>query len=86
MPQGVRGPFYSLRIVESQRESFWPQGVSPWGVVIITLEKGGGDMDCQVERVTVERKLWQWLKDMVDDRDVEGVHQVLDVMEKVSAL
>lgn len=43
-------------------------------------------MDCQVERVTVERKLWQWLKDMVDDRDVEGVRQVLDVMEKVSAL
>lgn len=58
----------------------------PWGAVIITLEKGGGDMDCQVERVTVERKLWQWLKDMVDDRDVEGVRQVLDVMEKVSAL
>lgn len=86
MPLGVRGPFYSLRIVESQRESFWPQGVAPWGAVIITLEKGGGDMDCQVERVTVERKLWQWLKDMVDDRDVEGVRQVLDVMEKVSAL
>lgn len=43
-------------------------------------------MDCQVERITVERLLWRWLKDMVDDRDVEGVRQVLDVMEKVSAL
>ena len=43
-------------------------------------------MDCQMERITVERLLWRWLKDMVDDRDVEGVRQVLDVMEKVSAL
>ena len=63
-----------------------PQGVAPWGAVIITLEQGGGDMDCQVERVTVERKLWQWLKDMVDDRDAVGVRQVLDVLERVSVL
>ena len=86
MPLGVRGPFYSLRIVESQRESFWPQFVAPWVAVIITLENGGGYMYCHVERVTVELKLWQWLKDMVDDRDVEGVRQVLDVLERVSAL
>ena len=86
MPLGVRGPFYSFGFVYSLRYFLRPQGVAPWGAVIITLEKGGGDMDCQVERVTVERKLWQWLKDMVDDRDVEGVRQVLDVMEKVSAL
>lgn len=86
MPLGVRGPFYSFGIVESQRESFWPQGVAPWGAVIITLEKGGGDMDCQVERITVERLLWRWLKDMVDDRDAVGVRQVLDVLERVSVL
>lgn len=43
-------------------------------------------MDCQVERITVERLLWRWLKDMVDDRDAVGVRQVLDVLERVSAL
>ena len=43
-------------------------------------------MDCEVERVTVERALWRWLKDMVDDRDVVGVRKVLDVLERVTAL
>lgn len=40
-------------------------------------------MDCEVERVTVERALWRWLKDMVDDRDAVGVRQVLEILERV---
>lgn len=43
-------------------------------------------MGCELEQVTVERALWRWLKDMVDDRDAVGVRQVLDVLERVTAL
>lgn len=43
-------------------------------------------MDCELEQVTVERKLWVWLKDLVDDRNVDGACQVLDMIERVTEI
>lgn len=39
-----------------------------------------------LERVAVERKLWAWLMRLVDERDLEKVREVLEVLEKAVSI
>lgn len=80
----MQGPFYILRTVNRAWEIWWLNGLGLEHLILSTWQKVVEIMDCELEIVTVERKLWAWLKDMVDDRDMEGVRQVLEVLERVN--